>query len=242
MISIVVPTYSRGMLLYKTIRAIDRYLGSISENYEIILVLDGRDQRTELCVRKLYRQYPCVKGVLLDENVGQQNATLAGIRQAKGDYVITMDDDLEHDCNGIPKMLTLLDDGYDVVYGVCQRPGRRLHRSFGTWVKELVFEVVLQKPKAITLSSYKAMTRALVTQIIEDDAKFVYISAAILNRKPKVGQVEVESKRSIDRRSGYSVAGLVKVLWRVMVYYSHWPLVSSLKQKGHQYRVKERLE
>lgn len=241
MISIVIPTYSRGMLLYSAICEIVSFMDGIDVGYEVILVLDGGSLRTELNVRKLCRKYPQIRGLILASNVGQQNATLAGIRAARYEYIITMDDDLEHDCHGITKMIKMLDEGYDVVYGVSERKDRRLHRAIGTCFKEQVFRIVLKKPHKLQLTSYKAMTRDLALKIGQDRSRVVYLSAAILNENPKIGQVKVSARHSIDRRSGYKLKSLIRIIVHVIVSYSHWPLISLVKKEGSQYTIKERL-
>src|SRR5678816_854468 len=93
----------------------------IRDSYEVILVNDGSRDKSWSIIRSLAPQYPFVRGINMMRNYGQHNALLCGIRQAKGEMIVTMDDDLQHPPEEIHKLLSKLDEGYDVVYGTPQQ-------------------------------------------------------------------------------------------------------------------------
>ena len=85
--------------------------------HEIILVNDGSRDRSWEIISELSSRFPAVRGLNLMRNYGQHNALLCGIRAAKYDVIVTMDDDLQHPPEEIPRLLEQLEQGFDVVYG-----------------------------------------------------------------------------------------------------------------------------
>jgi len=245
MISIVVPTYNRGDLLNQTIETIVHYISEKvvhqtphGENlFELILILDGGTEATKEAVLKLCKQYSYVKALWLKEQVGQQNATLAGINYCQYDKIVTLDDDLEHDLASLPKMLQKLDEGYDLVYGVGRRKKRKFYRHLGTYLKECLFQWTIKKPKDITLTSYKAMNKNVANYLRLDTNKYVYLSARALQGDFKIGQVIGESHVSIDSKSGYKLTTLIRSVYRGVIYYCQVPFYKQLRKKGKAYEM-----
>ena len=96
------------------------------QEWEILLVNDGSRDRSWDVVRELAARYPRVRGIRMMRNFGQHNALLAGIRAARYAVTITMDDDLQHQPEEIPKLLAKLADGADVVYGTPTHAAARI--------------------------------------------------------------------------------------------------------------------
>lgn len=119
-LSIVIPVYNSAAILPELVRQLIAMLPSIAIEHEIILVNDGsRDESWEV-IEHLAREYSAVRGFAMMRNYGQHNALLCGIRAATKQIIVTMDDDLQHPPEEIPKLLAKLDEGYDVVYGAPQ--------------------------------------------------------------------------------------------------------------------------
>ncbi len=234
MISIVMPTYSRGEHLRTTIETLASYMSERYPVYELILVFDGGTLETKDTVVDLCSKYEQIHGILLEKNLGQQQATIIGLEYAQYPYVFTIDDDLEHPLCGIELMLQKLQEGYDLVYGVSERSHRSTYRKLGTEIKELVFRWLLAKPQNIQLTSYKAMTKTLTDQVSNIRRERVYLSAELLKHKPNMTQVQLPSLASIDPKSGYTWQSMVKVLWYVFLEYG--PIRLSNKRKDYQVR------
>ncbi len=111
MVSVVIPTYNRGTSLEYVCLVLTEYLAENYESYEVILVDDGSGDHTAKVIGQLCQQYKHVKGLVLEANVGQQNATLAGIRITTKPLVITMDDDLRYGLKGIKTLIEKLHHG-----------------------------------------------------------------------------------------------------------------------------------
>lgn len=115
-VSIVVPVYngagSISQLAERTAAAM-----SPSTSWEVLFVVDGSPDDSWRVVQGLVERFPQVVGIEMFRNFGQHNALLAGIRAARYDVVVTMDDDLQHRPETIPDLLDALSDGIDLVYG-----------------------------------------------------------------------------------------------------------------------------
>jgi polyisoprenyl-phosphate glycosyltransferase len=242
-LSVVVPTYGRAASLAATIGQLHGSLHmwmAPDKRYEIILVDDASPDGTEEVVRGLCLRLPEVRGILMARNCGQQNATLAGIRMAAGQVVVTMDDDRKNDPRDISRLLAELEAGYDVVYGVPeQEPGTRLHRRVGTRLKEWLLERMCGKPPDVRLTSFRAMNRRTADRVAAETRRQVYLSATILQQRVRIGQVPVREAVDAVAPSGYRFSKLVGQLWQIAVQYGRHPLARLLRSTGDPCPVRE---
>ena len=116
-ISVVVPVFNAASTLLELVARLDAVLRRVSAWHEIILVNDGSQDESWSLICGLTQRYPEIVGLDLGRNHGQQNALLAGIYEASGALIVTIDDDLDYRPEDIPLLLDALDRGHDVVYG-----------------------------------------------------------------------------------------------------------------------------
>src|SRR4028119_1344702 len=116
-ISVVIPAYNSELTLSPLIEELQRVLASLTDDYELIVVNDGSRDGTWNVVRELSQQHAWIRGINLMRNYGQHNALLCGIRAARCEIIVTIDDDGQNPPSEIPKLLQRLEEGYDVVYG-----------------------------------------------------------------------------------------------------------------------------
>lgn len=239
MVSVIIPTYNRGTSLEYVCLVLTEYLAEFYPSYEVILVDDASGDHTAKVVALLCQQYAHVKGLVLANNVGQQNATLAGIRMATKPLVITMDDDLRYGLKGIKALIDKLDEGYKVVYGI---PGSEVSsgvRRHGTGLKELFFRWFCGKPSKVKLTSFRVMTEEVVDYIKKDTSMKVYLSASILQTTKAIANVSVQSEYALKLRSNYTFKTLFDVMWQVFCQYSGPGAWLKLRKEGPQYQIKE---
>ncbi|MGC9502450.1 glycosyltransferase family 2 protein [Baaleninema sp.] len=116
-VSIVAPIYNEVESVPKLVTAIAATMAQISKTYEIVLVDDGSSDGSTDLLQKLARQRHDLRAVIFRRNYGQTAAMAAGFRHARGRIVVTMDSDLQNDPADIPRLLTTLEEGYDLVSG-----------------------------------------------------------------------------------------------------------------------------
>ena len=160
-ISVVVPVYGSE----KTIGALaDRLalaLPHLASSYEAIFVNDGSRDNSWTEIQRAASVHPWVRGICLMRNYGQHNALLCGIRAARNELVVTMDDDLQHPPEEIAKMLGCLGPEVDVVYGTPQVEQHGLWRDMASLVTKLVLQSVTGSEVARNMSAFRIFRTSL---------------------------------------------------------------------------------
>jgi len=131
-ISVVTPVYNGEASVGELCRRLAEVLPRISAQHEVILVNDGSPDRSWEMISELCSRSPVVRGLNLMRNYGQHNALLCGIRAAKYELVVTIDDDLQHPPEEIPRLLARLEEGFDVVYGAPKAEQNGLMRALAS--------------------------------------------------------------------------------------------------------------
>ena len=128
-ISVVIPVYKAEGCLDQLYLRLKASLETITDDFEIVLVEDCGGDRSWEIVERLSAQDSRVKGIQLSRNFGQHAATICGISKSSGDWVITLDDDLEHQPEFIPALYAKAQEGYALVYGVYSERTHSLWRN-----------------------------------------------------------------------------------------------------------------
>lgn len=114
-VSVVVPLYNEDQSISELASRVADALADYT--YEIIFIDDGSIDSSWEVITKLHQQYSCVKGIKFRRNYGKSDALQTGFEEAKGNFVITLDADLQDDPNEIPALIEMLKEGYDLVSG-----------------------------------------------------------------------------------------------------------------------------
>jgi undecaprenyl-phosphate 4-deoxy-4-formamido-L-arabinose transferase len=165
-----------------------------------------------------------VKGITLKKNSGQDNAIMAGLGLASGNYVVIMDDDLQHSPADIFKLYDQCKDGYDICYGLFSDKKQSSWKNFGSKLNDSLAELFLKKPPGLYLSPFKVMRASLVKEIVEYKGPFPYIDGIILAATSKITQVELLHRERFDGRGNYNVFKSVSVFLKHVTGYSLYPL------------------
>ena len=224
-ISVVVPVYNGAATVPKLIEQLDKHLRP-QNDLELILVNDGstRDNSDEVC-EAAAQQNDWIVYLELSKNFGEHNAVMAGLNHCTGDCVVIMDDDLQNPPHEVIRLVDELDRGdYDVVFSYYKKKQHRLDRNLGSAFNNLIASYVLKKPRDLYLSSFKAIRRSVVKQIIKYDGPFPYIDGLILRSTTRYGRLEVEHYSREVGRSGYSLTKLVSLWLNMFTNFSILPL------------------
>ena len=230
----VIPVYNSEKSLMELT---DRISGVLKgHDYEVILVDDASTDSSFEVIREL-RGFP-LTAVRLTRNFGQQNAIKCGLEYAAKDYVITMDDDLQHRPEDILSLVELC-HGHDVVYGIYDMKRYRGFRNFGSWFVNHIFNTVLNKPENIRISSFRCMKREVVDRIRKNRKSFVYLSAMILGETRDIANVRVGHNERKYGKSNYNYVKLVSTVIRLYVYYSNNRFTNLFMKDSEQYEIGE---
>jgi len=225
-VSVVVPVYRSAPILPKLVEAIERAMSvtSLAGHYEIILVNDASPDDSWLVIQSLARTTAGIRGICLRKNVGQHNATMAGIRCATGRSVVIMDDDLQHPPEAIPRLVAELDRGYDVCY--TRYIGRKhpLWKLLGSRFNDWIATLLLNKPKGLYLSSFKAMRGDVAREIVKYDGPYAYVDGLILDVTRTLTAIDIEHGERYAGEGNYDLRRSISLWLKMATSFSVLPL------------------
>lgn len=225
LVSYVIPCYRSEKTLPKVIEEIIQTMKTLPQyEYEIILVNDSSPDGTRETIRTLCNQYRNVKGIDLAKNFGQHAALMAGMRFTRGDIVVCMDDDGQTPADEVGKLLGKLEEGYDAVYASYGKKKHSLFRNFGSKVNELMTRVMLQKPKTLAVTSYFAVKRFVVEEMIRYEHSYPYVIGLVLRSTKNITNVEVLHRAREEGTSGYTLKKLLSLWFNGFTAFSIIPL------------------
>ena len=226
-LSFVIPVYGSEKVLPELVSRLDAMMDTMADtrqNYEVIFVCDQSPDRSWHVIQQLAASHPWVRGILLRMNAGQHNALMAGFAEARGQVVMTMDDDLQHSPSDLPALLQELASGRDVVYA---RFKNRQHASWKVWGSRLNDKVagyLMNKPSNLYLSPFRAMRAPIVRDILRYRGPYVYVDGLILSMTRNIGTVDVQHHDRFAGDSGYSLKKSISLWLKMATNFSIVPL------------------
>lgn len=209
-ISFVIPCYYSEKTLAPVVENIINEFSN--RPIEIVLVNDGSTDGTFSVIQELCAKYEFIKGVNLAKNFGQDGARMAGYRFCTGDYIVSLDDDGQNPPAEAHKLIAKLEEGYDVVFGKYTVKKHSWFKNFGSKVNDRMANIVIGKPKDITLCSYFVMTKFVAEEIIKYNGAFPYVWGLILRSTNRIANAVIEHREREVGETTYTFAKLLG-LW-----------------------------
>jgi glycosyltransferase involved in cell wall biosynthesis len=225
--SIVIPVYNSENTLDELFERSKTVFKSITENYEIIFVDDCSNDASWGKMKNLREKDKRVKIIQLLRNFGQHNATMCGFNFCKGNYVITMDDDLQHPPEEIPKLIGRINEGFLVVFGEYKIKKHSKFENFLSKIYQILMHRILKIPKDIYISSFGIYKSEVIENAIQIKSSYPFLPALICRSTPvnKIANVGVIHKERKVGKSGYNVFKMVKFSLNLLINYSALPLL-----------------
>jgi len=212
LISFVIPCYCSENTIGSVVDEIRQTMQTMAAyDYEIVLVNDGSPDNTIGTLVALAEDKRIVV-VDLARNFGQQNAIMAGLNHCSGEYIICLDDDGQTPANEVGKLLEKLEEGYDVVYASYEHKQHSRFRNWGSWVNSKMTEIMLSKPKNLTITSYFGVKRFIVAEMLKYKQCFPYSEGLVLRSTRKICNAPVTHRQRQEGESGYTLGKLI-ALW-----------------------------
>jgi glycosyltransferase involved in cell wall biosynthesis len=226
-VSVIIPVYRSEQMLPELYRQLSAAVVPITAAFEMIFVEDGGGDGSWAVISDLARMDPRVYGIRMSRNYGQHNAILCGIRKARYDLVLTMDDDLQHPVSEIAPMLAALKPEYDVVYGAPQTEQHGFLRNVASRLTNVSAFRVFRTRLREGFQSYQSPSVSIDVLLTWTTTRFTAIRVRHAPRASGVSGYTVRKliRHAIDLMTGFStlplqiasVVGFVFVLFGLSV-------------------------
>lgn len=223
-ISVIIPCYNSEKTLAELVIRITVVLNT--SLHEIILINDASLDNTWPAIQEIVKTQNKVKGINLMRNFGQHSALLCGLNYVSGEVIVTMDDDLQNPPEEIFKLVNLLesDENTDAVIGIPKKAKQSFIKRLGSKFLNHVSSKILDKPKDLKVSSFRALRRSLVDEMKTNQTTNPAFSSILLNYTRNVKNVEVQHAKRTYGNSGYGIGKSVKLFLNAVLNYSTLPL------------------
>ncbi len=222
MISFVIPVFRSAGSLQLLCQRLG--ISFAEKSFEVIFVEDcGGDDSWET-IQKLASEYEHVRGFKMSRNYGQHNALLCGIRAAKGEVIVTLDDDLQHPPEEIPKLLAKLEEGFDVVYGPPEKEQHGLFRDLASQITKMALQGAMGADNARNASALRVFRTHLRDAFADYRSPNVNIDVLLTWATTRFAAVRVRHDSRTFGTSGYTTRKLVRHAMNMMTGFSTLPL------------------
>jgi glycosyltransferase involved in cell wall biosynthesis len=223
-ISVVVPVYKSSDTLPLLVDEVGKVLPDVADEFELVLVNDGSPDQSWKVISDLAQTHSWVRGVDLMRNYGQHNATLCGIREARYEVVVIMDDDLQNPPREIPKLLEKLEEGYDVVYGVARKRQQAWWKSLASVIVKRAIAYVMGLRTVRDIGAFKAFRADLRKSFESFHSPDVLVDVLLSWGTTRFASVKVDEAPRTVGKSNYNLFKLIKVSLLVLTSYTTIPL------------------
>lgn len=223
-ISIIIPAYHSMATLEELVARLSQVLPTQAPKFEAIIVNDGSLDGTWEVIEKLSQSYPWVRGLSLMRNFGQHNAILAGVRAARFEIIVTMDDDLQHPPEEIPTLLAALSPARDVVYGCPHQEAHGILRDLASVVTKLTLQSATGAETARMVSAFRAFRTQLRDSFSEYNHPYVNIDVLLTWGSARFGATTVRRDSRAVGKSAYTMRKLVRHSMNMLTGFSVIPL------------------
>lgn len=222
-ISVVIPVYSSEFVLEELVDE----LAQLKEKFdadngdyriiEVILVDDCGSVEMPKIINKITYKYDYVRSVWLSRNFGQHAATLAGISSASGDWIVTLDEDGEHNPSYIPQMLNeALINGFHVVYAKPKNhAGHGVIRNFASKTAKKIAAKIYGDERILSFNSYRLIDGEIGRNVAAYGGNGLYVDVGLLWVTQRIGTVPVFLRES-SRKSNYSYLSLINHFYKLI--------------------------
>jgi glycosyltransferase involved in cell wall biosynthesis len=222
--SIVIPAYNSSGSLRDLVGRLEPVLIKLGQPFEIVVVNDGSRDGTWQVVRELARTHAWVRGLCHTRNYGQHNALLCGIRAARYDKIVTMDDDLQHPPEELPRLVAALTDDVDVVYAPPLEEQHGFLRDAASVITKTALQTAMGSATARQSSAWRIFRTQLRDAFSQFSAPFVSIDVLLTWATTRFSACPLRHDVRTQGKSNYTFSKLVRHAFNMMTGFSVLPL------------------
>lgn len=224
LISVVIPVYNSEKIVGETVTRVSNYLSNINVSFEIILVNDGSSDNSWKIISELAKANNNIYAINLLKNYGQHVANLCGFHEATGEYIVTLDDDLQNPPEEIGKLLSKAQEGFDLVIGRFQTKKHSIIRRIGSQIVGYLNRSIFGVSDKLVLSNYRIIHRDVITRICQGDHVKPYIPGLLLKYSRQRTNVLVDHQPRQHGKSNYNLRKLLGLIASLLFNHSTLPL------------------
>ncbi len=216
--SIVIPVFKSNESIKTITKKIYKLFNNELKNkrYELIFVNDSpSDEETCNALRCIFNEYDSVKVIEFTQNFGQQSALLCGIANSIGEYIITMDDDMQHDPINILNLIKK--QSHDIVVAKFRRKKHNIFKRITSSIKGYFDHIILGKPKDIQLTSFRLFNRVIADNILKIGTSYPFIPALLFSVTKDVVNVDVPHYDRIEGKSNYTLRKMIQLFGNLLI-------------------------
>ena len=225
-LSIVVPVFRSESILPQLVEQIHAEMEKegLADSFELLLINDASPDNSWETISALALKHPFVKGISLRRNFGQHNAIMAGLNHVSGEFIVLMDDDLQHPPQAIGDMVRALEKGFDVCYTNYLNRQHALWKKLGSQFNDWVATRLLGKPKGLYLSSFKGLRVEIAWEITRYDGPFAYVDGLILDVTRSITTIDIEHRERHLGNGNYNLRRSISLWMKMATSFSVLPL------------------
>jgi undecaprenyl-phosphate 4-deoxy-4-formamido-L-arabinose transferase len=224
LVSVVIPVYQGQNTLIELADRLDAALPKFCEKFEVLFINDGSQDQSWNVICQIVEKYAWAKGIKLMRNYGQDNATLCGIRAAQYPITITMDDDLQHPPEELSKLVSKLDEGYDVVFGVSQNVHENFFRYLVTVLTKKILASIIHSKTLREISALRAFKTHLREASSHFNSPSVNLDFLLSWGTTKFTSTPINIEKRKTGTSNYTLSKLVTTTLLILTTFSTAPL------------------
>ncbi len=222
-LSIVIPVYRSQQTLHELYNRTIAAVEPIEPLFEIIFVEDCGGDDSWQVIESLAKQDERVRGIKLSRNFGQHAATICGISKAIGDWVLTIDDDLEQSPEHIPALIRKAREGFALVYGIYEERSHEGWRNFTSSTARKLFTVAIPSLNH-EYTSFRLIARGVASKLAEFDSPFPFVDGYLSWLTNNYATVVVRHDHRAHGASNYNFRKLLSHTINIFVTFSDLPL------------------
>jgi len=216
-LSIIIPVYNSANILPELVKQIEFNLKDKINSFELFLVNDNSKDNSWDIIKKLSFNKSFIKGLNLKKNYGQHNSIMAGLNECKGNFIILMDDDLQHPPHKINDIYLELKKNFDVCYVNYIRRKHVMWKIFFSKANNILSSFIFpKKPLQVYTSSFKGFNKKVLKKIIEYKKKEVFLDWLILNQTQNIITINIDHYERYEGETTYDIKNLL-FLWSNMI-------------------------
>ena len=222
--SIIVPVYNSSESLDELYLRIEQTMVKLGKTFEVIFVDDDSVDSSWTRLEALHNANPGkVTSIRMARNFGQHNATLCGIAQASGAFIITIDDDLQNPPEEIGKLIhTMQESDADLVYGIYGKKQHSMARNLGSGALKATSRRLFRTKG--NGSSFRLMKSSIGKNLLQHQINFIYIDELFNWYTSHIAFVLVEHRKRPYQQSTYTSHSLFSLFSNLVIYYTAIPL------------------